>query len=75
MVWFGMVCMVWCGMTTCFLKDVKSTKALMDKLELFSRCSGLEINKSKTEVLWLGSMKECKQNLLVSNGLTNQFWP
>ena len=47
--------------TTCFLKDVKSTKALMDKLEFFSRCSGLEINKSKTEAMWLGSMKECKQ--------------
>ena len=47
--------------TTCFLKDVKSTKALMDKFELFSRCSGLEINKSKTEAMWLGSLKECKQ--------------
>ena len=47
--------------TICFLKDVKSAKPLIDKLELFSRCSLLEINKSKTEALWLGSMKECKQ--------------
>ena len=45
--------------TTCFLKDLKSTK--LDKIELFSHCSGLEINKSKTEALWLGCLKYCKQ--------------
>ena len=47
--------------TTCFLKDLKSTKLLRDKIELFSHCSGLEINKSKTEALWLGCLKYCKQ--------------
>ena len=47
--------------TTCFLKDLKSTKLLLDKIELFSHCSGLEINKSKTEALWLGCLKDCKQ--------------
>ena len=47
--------------TTCFLKDLKSTKLLLDKIELFSHCSGLEINKSKTEALWLGCLKYCKQ--------------
>ena len=48
---------------TCFLKDLKSTKLLLDKIELFSHCSGLEINKSKTEALWLGCLKYCKQKL------------
>ena len=47
--------------TTCFLKDLKSTKLLLDKIELFSHCSGLEINKNKTEALWLGCLKDCKQ--------------
>ena len=47
--------------TTCFLKDLKSKKLLLDKIELFSHCSGLEINKSKTEALWLGCLKYCKQ--------------
>ena len=47
--------------TTCFLKDLKSTKLLLDKIELFSHCSGLEITKSKTEALWLGCLKDCKQ--------------
>ena len=47
--------------TTCFLKDLKSTKLLLDKIELFSHCSRLEINKSKTEALWLGCLKYCNQ--------------
>lgn len=47
--------------TTCFLKDSESVEQLLHKLELFSRCSGLEINRSKTEALWLGRLKDCKQ--------------
>ena len=58
--------------TTCFLKDLKSTKPLLDKIELFLHCSGLEIYKRKTEALWLGCLKDCKQKPLVSNGLINR---
>ena len=47
--------------TTCFLKDLKLTKLLLDKIELFSHCSRLETNKSKTEAPWLGCLKDCKQ--------------
>jgi len=44
------------GMTT-FLKDLKSFDNLMRKLDQFGKCAGLEMNKSKTEALWLGPPK------------------
>ena len=34
--------------TTCFLKDLKSTKLLLDKIELFSHCSELEKQNRRT---------------------------
>ena len=44
--------------TTLLLKDVESVHSLLEMLELFKMCSGLEINKSKTEAMWLGSWRE-----------------
>ncbi len=41
--------------TTVFLRDTDSLNALLKKLYIFSRASGLRLNKSKTEALWLGS--------------------
>ena len=40
--------------TTLFVKDLESVQELLEMLEKFRRCSGLELNKSKTEAMWLG---------------------
>ena len=34
---------------TCFVHDIDSFVKLFEKLEDFKRCSGLELNKTKTE--------------------------
>jgi len=41
--------------TTAFVSDLKSATNLFQLLSNFQECSGLEINKSKTEGLWLGA--------------------
>ena len=41
--------------TTLFVKDLESVQKLLEMLEKFIRCLGLELNKSKTEAMWLGS--------------------
>ncbi|KAL9974537.1 hypothetical protein ACROYT_G011583 [Oculina patagonica] len=41
--------------TTLLLRDLDSVQELLETLEKFKRCSGLELNKSKTEAMWLGS--------------------
>jgi len=41
--------------TTLFVKDLESVQELPETLEKFRRCSGFELNKSKTEAMWLGS--------------------
>ena len=43
--------------TTCLVADTLSASNLFEKLHLFRLCSGLELNRSKTEALWLGSNK------------------
>ena len=40
--------------TALFVKDLESVQELLEMLEKFRRCSGLELNKSKTEAMWLG---------------------
>jgi len=46
--------------TTLFLKDRDSVQALLETLESFKKCSGLEVNKAKTEAMWLGVWAERK---------------
>ena len=41
--------------TTLFLRDKTSVHSLLQLLELFKKCSELELNKRKTEAMWLGS--------------------
>ena len=43
--------------TTCLVEDTTSASNLFKKLDLFRLCSGLELNRSKTDALWLGSNK------------------
>ena len=55
--------------TSCFVRDIDSVVKRFEKLEAFKSCSGLELNRSKTEAMWLG-----KNNPLP----TNRFginWP
>lgn len=39
---------------SCLVRDEKSVEKLLEKLEAFKGCCGLELNRSKTEALWLG---------------------
>ena len=44
--------------TTVFVRDKESVLELLDFLREFSSLSGLEINTSKTEAMWLGQWKD-----------------
>ena len=50
--------------TTVLLSDVQSASKLFDLLSLFRRCSGLKLNQTKYEMLWLGSMHHRKDIIL-----------
>ena len=50
--------------TTVLLSDAHSLSKLFDLLSLFERCSGLKLNQTKSEMLWLGSMRHRKDNIL-----------
>ena len=39
--------------TMVFVKDIRSVPSLFDLLQQFENCSGLQINQSKSEILWL----------------------
>ena len=43
--------------TTAVLSDLNSAQYLFQQLEFFKSLSGLEINNSKTEGFWIGSLK------------------
>ena len=48
---------------TTFLHDKVSLERLFITLGLFQKCSGLKLNKDKTEAYWLGSSHNYKQDL------------
>ena len=50
--------------TTALLSDSESVMKLFELLGLFERCSGLKINESKSELLWLGSWRHRKYKIL-----------
>ena len=43
--------------TTVFLRNQESMNVLLELLEKFERCSGLKINPTKSETIWLGKWK------------------
>ena len=49
--------------TTALLSDSESVIQLLELLGLFERCPGLKINKSKSELLWLGSWRHRKDKI------------
>ena len=50
--------------TTVFVKNIQSVHRLFDLLRQFENCSGLRINQSKSEILWLGSLRQRKDSIL-----------
>ena len=50
--------------TTVFVKDTQSISNLFDLLGKFESVSGLRINQSKSELLWLGSWRLRKDKIL-----------
>ena len=58
--------------TTAVLSDTVSARALFKLLDLFGNLSGLRVNSSKTEGMWIGSLKIVKRSYLESNGLVAQ---
>ena len=50
--------------STAFLADTQSVSNLSDLLHQFEKCSGLKINQSKSEMLWLGSQCHPKDAIL-----------
>ena len=50
--------------TTVFVKDIRSVHKLFDLLQQFKNRSGLRINQSKSEILWLGSLRQRKDSFL-----------
>ena len=46
--------------TTALLADVQSVSNLFNLLTKFESCSGLKINQSQSEMLWLGSLSHRK---------------
>ena len=48
--------------TTAVLADTNSATVLFQLLDLFKNISGLKINSTKTEGMWIGSSKKIKQN-------------
>ena len=51
---------------TVFVPDIESAKRVFELLDLFETCSGLRVNFSKTEAMWIGS---CRQNTETPLGL------
>ena len=50
--------------TTVFLANAHSVNNLFVLLSRFEKCAGLKINVSKSEMLWLGSMRHRKDKIL-----------
>ena len=57
--------------TSCFARDIDSVVKLFEKLEAFKSCSGLELNRSKTEAMWLGKNNPQPQTFSALTGPRN----
>jgi len=49
--------------TTCFLSDKKSAVRVLKLVDEFSIISGLRINRSKSEIMWIGNKKSSKETI------------
>ena len=56
--------------TTLILDGTTSSlQATLNTLEIFSTLSGLRMNTEKTQIVWIGKRKHCKEKLNVTKGL------
>jgi len=46
------------------LKDEESIKVFSDALKSYEKVSGLKINISKSESMWIGASRNCKREVL-----------
>ena len=44
--------------TSVFIKNIESGNNVLSLLSLFEECSGLALNKNKTESMWIGKWRE-----------------
>ena len=58
--------------TTAVLSNINSASILFESLKLFEQLSGLKVNSSKTEGLWIGSFDDNNSKSLATNGQTSQ---
>ena len=49
--------------TTVFVEDVKTAEEVFEILNIFEEVSGLSLNKSKCEGMWLSTLKQCRLKL------------
>ena len=49
--------------TTLFLKSKNEISIALNIIEIFENLSGLKLNRSKTEGVWLGRLKHCKEKI------------
>ncbi|VDI81457.1 blast:Transposon TX1 uncharacterized 149 kDa protein [Mytilus galloprovincialis] len=49
--------------TTLFLKSKNEIIAALNVIEIFGTFSGLKLNKNKTEGIWIGKLKNCKDKV------------
>ena len=49
---------------TIFVPDIESAKRVFELLDLFETCSGLRVNFSKSEAMWIGSCRQNTETLL-----------
>ena len=50
--------------TTAVLSDLDSARALFGLLIHFEKASGLKLNATKTEAMWIGSLQNCENEPL-----------
>ena len=49
--------------TNLFCRDLDSVSAVLNKVNIFSKFSGLHLNIGKTKAMWLGRCETIKQDL------------
>ena len=54
---------------TAFLRNTRSLEALLHTADLFSKCSGLEINSEKTECMVLGNHDSSTVSTVISKNI------
>ena len=59
--------------TTLFFNSKTEISLALNEIEIFGSFSGLIMNKDKSEGLWIGKLKLCKDKVGELNGQTNQL--